>query len=465
MKLYKAISDMAQFPAWWDHTIATCVGTGIEEVTIFDYTPRTMEEVEDFQNKCHWIYLVLLNTLKTPEGKEILRRYKDSQDGRRVLYDLYMEYSTSTTADIRAGNIIEELSTIRLDHTWNKPTLEFFLYIDKLMDDYNDSVRTEAQRLTQEMRRAYVERAVSGIRVFNEIKLRERDRIATNGVGARFTYTQHMYLLREAAKSYDMERARRSRNRRSANLHDGVGSDDSDIQDGEYAMFQAWKAAMSSNTRIESDTWNSLDSETKRAWSKFSPEDKAAILKSSSDSKEERKVHFHEGSQSQEESDDKPETTEENETESATDDAQNQANVAESTSKETNRVKGKAHPGDMRRVLGKSQNARASGKAFTVNWNVNSIKTRPNKGNSGAAGTQKDLRVGGSAGSAGSSGSGSNQGGVELRRGGQPTQSGTRYQGSELEDWGVDEDSLVGGLNLQDIQDEYWGEMEDQFFG
>jgi hypothetical protein len=93
--------------------------------------------------------------------------------------------------------------------------------LEQVLEDYNESVRYESQRLTPDMKRAMVERAVMYNRSLRNVKDRETDCIAQMGDTGRFDYRTFMFLLREAAKTVDTERAQcnRSQRRQAANVH------------------------------------------------------------------------------------------------------------------------------------------------------------------------------------------------------------------------------------------------------
>ena len=100
---------------------------------------------------------------------------------------------------------------------------------------------------------------------------------------------------------------------------------------------------------MNKETWTSLDPSTQKAWDTIDDKEKAAILSCAkqrsakrSQDKTTLEANVHEGE------DHDSSDSEDEEQESP--DAELQANVTKG-SKEKNETKGKAHPGDIRRVL------------------------------------------------------------------------------------------------------------------
>jgi hypothetical protein len=156
IKLFKILDDDSKFLQWKDHLIARCYGTSLSECCDFDYIPSPADE-ESFENKDRWLYAILLHIVKTPDGIDILRKHREGKSGRAVFHDLISDHAESATADIRSTEILEEITNMRLDSTWDKSIREFILSIERLIEEYNESVRYKTQQLNPDMKRAMVE--------------------------------------------------------------------------------------------------------------------------------------------------------------------------------------------------------------------------------------------------------------------------------------------------------------------
>lgn len=430
IKLFKHLTDDAKFLQWREHFITTCNGASLAECCDFTYIPNP-DEAKSFENKDKWMYTILMNIVKTPGGIDIIRKHKKDRSGRKVLFDLIQDNAKSATADIRATELLEEITNLRLDSGWEKTTHEFVLYVEQVLEDYNESVRYDSQRLTPDMKRAMVERAVMSNRSLRNVKDRETDRIAQMGDAGRFDYRTFMFLLREAAKTVDTERAQRNRSRRRqrANFHIQDGNEgDGEDSDGEVSdlsqAFQAWMLRQVIGSRMNKETWTSLDPATQKVWDSIDDKDKAAILgyaekraERRTQDKSSRSANVHEGDHGQE-SDDGASDNEEAGTEM-------QANVTKSV-QEVNETKGKAHPGDIRRVLGGNKKGdKKTRSANNIMWNLHTMHIEPHDGE--------------------------NSSGENLQP--PPLDNGEASSS--------DDDSV---FDPQKLVDDYWGEQDDQFF-
>jgi hypothetical protein len=374
LKLFSTLEDDSEFPVWFDRTVTTCIGSQIGECCDFNYRPATYDEYVSFQNKDHWLYTILMNKLKTPDGIDAVRNHRNSRSGRRVLYDLVQEHGQSTTADLRSDELLTKITNMRLDSTWDKTAREFLLEFSNNMQDYNESVRFPSQELNSDMRRAMIERAVHPNRALRAVKDRETDRIAELGPTARHDYATYMYLLKEAAKNLDKANANHRRNRRRLNLHTITDGDDDSGSDDDKELHQAlqvWLSRRNPGARMNKDTWSSLDPSTQKLWDSIDDKDKAAILNYSSkraekraSNKESRTANVHQVTGE--------DTDDDEESDKSDSQPEVQVNVTE---QEANEAKGKAHPGDIRRVLGSSKtkkdNKSKSRSTNHVMWQLN----------------------------------------------------------------------------------------------
>ena len=133
---------------------------------------------------------------------------------------------------------------------------------------------------------------------------------------------------------------------------------------------------------MNKDTWSSLDPGTQKIWDSIDDKDKAAILnyaskraekraaatKGAKEPKESRVANIHHQATGEDTDDDDEDGVTQSEPEM-------QANVTE---QEANMAKGKAHPGDIRRVLGSSKPKKdVKPKARSTNhvmWRVNHLQ-------------------------------------------------------------------------------------------
>jgi hypothetical protein len=162
-----------------------------------------------------------------------------------------------------------------------------------------------------------------------------------------------MYLLKEAAKTIDKERAQKSRPRKrrayQQRLDKSRDPDEGEDEDepGLTQSFQAWVIRQLHDSRMDKETWTSLDPSTQKAWDTIVDKDKAAILSYAeqrgakhAQDKTPLEANVHEG-EDHDSSDNEDE-------EKGSPDTERQANVTEG-SKKRDETKGETHPGDKKK--------------------------------------------------------------------------------------------------------------------
>ena len=100
---FPKLTDEGQVASWHFKFEAAACGTNLGDVL----NPNCVvppDELVSYSNKCRWLYHILLNTVMTTEGRNILYRHRESKDGRQVLHDLMVHASgcllyTSDAAD------------------------------------------------------------------------------------------------------------------------------------------------------------------------------------------------------------------------------------------------------------------------------------------------------------------------------------------------------------------------------
>ena len=260
-------------------------------------------------------------------------------------------------------------------------------YVD-LLQKYNDQQIDPSQRLQDLMKKALLRSSVSTVTQLRAVSDREQERIV---LGDRaFTFEEYYVSLKGSAAIYDESR-QVSRRANMADITGDVDEDqDSEDQDGsqvndsdiaseitEYCINEMRRGFRrpSPASSMNKETWTSLSKEAQETWDKMPREDKAKILRyagsrakpssrqanvteieSSDDSAKvlEANVHEQESTQVQESGDDS--TTQ-----------LRCINNAVAT------ARGKAHPGDPRRMMGSDKPASKTLLAKNVSFGPPSI--------------------------------------------------------------------------------------------
>ena len=172
----------------------------------------------------------------------------------------------------------------------------------------------------------------------------------------------------DADRKSSTGRSRRS-NEHSWEAHTAEGVSDSTSAEGLSAMMTQQQAASSMNRQ----TWGSLSDSTKKAWDTISPSDKAKILAYAEDRAQRRNTGLQANVADVTEDDSGANDPQDEAAGDSSESPSMEANAAKSV-QETNAGKSSAHPGDVRRMMGKQTPSRPTRAGNTVRWEINSAR-------------------------------------------------------------------------------------------
>ena len=455
MKLFRKLESDKKYIGWKDDFETAAHGTGLGNLLEESYVPSS-DEREDFEARNNWFFTILWEKCQTPSARFILDNYKETQDGQAAYAEIKRDYELSTTADLYTDELFELITQSKFNPRQGTSAMAFISDLEKTMNEYNRLVRDTSQRISEASRRVFVNNALEGVAEFRAIKSRERDRIAMYGDSARLNYIQYLGLVRETAKSYDRTQALRSRrNNNASQMYAGYhDSGQNEREDDRFEVqYQAHMSSAGETARVDTDLWNTMSPEDKQHWIKINPEIRSKIRASSSGEHgggggQQRKVNFA-ATQEMDSNEDHDATEDNDNGEQGEDTTQVEANRS---LQETNQVKGKAHPADIRRVLGGAPSKKppstpkgsvtksaARSSANHTGWIVNSIRqSNRSEGNAGVSTPSETEEVDVDA-------------FEENRR--------VTAQANTTLGWSDD--------NLEDLYGEdtdYWGEQDDQVF-
>ena len=232
VKLFPLLKDESHFSQWQRAFRVTCYATNMGDVINPDYRPPP-HEAQSFRNKIHWIFNVLWQTVGTTQGRDILYNHLGNLDGRAVYLALCRNSTNSAAAQLHASNLMQELTTLRLTKSYPYEAARFVSDYVRKLNNFNNRVETEAERLSEGQQRILLEAAVSQAKPLADIKRNELTDIAKGR--PRFTLSQYVHLLSSTAQTMDMER--KMSGKRAVNLHFFEADDEQEESDGELQAF------------------------------------------------------------------------------------------------------------------------------------------------------------------------------------------------------------------------------------
>ena len=134
LSLFMELTDNIKFLDWFSDISVAMRATQLGIILSDTIYPNDINWV----HRNNWLYYILRHKVKTDDGRSIIRQYQSNTDGRCALFHLYDHYTTSTTAQLKATATLAELTTRRLDDSWNKPIRSFIIQLVEDLLAYND---------------------------------------------------------------------------------------------------------------------------------------------------------------------------------------------------------------------------------------------------------------------------------------------------------------------------------------
>ena len=373
IKYFPTLTDIRNFPSWWDQFCTVANGTGLSKQIDFSYRVPN-DEMMDFTARNKWLFVILDVRVKTMEGRVILRRHRNRHDGRAALSEIYASGRASATADIQSQERLARLTTTRLDTTWTKPYSD---YINEFMTEaeiYNENQTNPAALLTSDMVMMMLQRAVQGINSLAQVKARERHAIAEGRPAYNLqTYTS---LLKDEAERIDEVRIAMRNRRRQANVTEIQNADEADLEDvsGDHGTeLQVNRTAIANPaSRLDDKTWDVLSPDAKKAWIQFPEKDREMIV---GKMKGVRRVNFHETIPQDDTPTDDPDAA-------VTDDANGEieleVNETKTSLSKDRKVDSKSgtHPANLSRMLSSGSKGPNNKAASTAKRSINTVEWR-----------------------------------------------------------------------------------------
>jgi hypothetical protein len=366
MKHYGKLTDMANYKPWRDDTLAVARAHCLEEIMEPRYRPSHEREAYNFQRKQKWFYAMLRKKIEDVVAKAIIDEHIHDSNAQMCMAKMDIEARKSTQAVISGNELLQILTSVQIDPGSNRSTKEFIFWFKKKALYYNEQQTEAVSKLSDPLLKTLLQKAVYKIPALRAVHERDREKEMLTNVS--FSFMEYFKALKGVAETYDLQRGKRSRGVHQMNYHTLMGDED-DSGPNEQAMDDSSIATEINDylvnemrrripgSSMDRDTFRSLSDEAKATWDEIEPEDKKKILEgarkhaSKPPTKKKRSVNLHEADTPQ----DDDETTDI--------DANEDRNVGDSTEKEQDNnvfdihnaiatARGKAHPGDLRRLMG-----------------------------------------------------------------------------------------------------------------
>jgi hypothetical protein len=126
--LYPLLKDWKHWNSWNRSVIAQARSHDISDVFNVDYIPTTPDEQALFEQKQSFAYSVLNKVVMTDQGNSFVRKHEKDFNAQAVYRKLVEHVQQSTAAELIKDDIVEYLTTMKLDSRWRGTTEGFILH-------------------------------------------------------------------------------------------------------------------------------------------------------------------------------------------------------------------------------------------------------------------------------------------------------------------------------------------------
>mgnify|MGYP006357956311 FL=1 len=290
--MYPTLSKDTSFDEWRRNFEATADAQDMFNVVDLEYQPQSQDEIDLLKRQEKFLYKVLADTVKTDQGRTFVREHSKDRNGRKVYEKIVEHYTKSTSAQISANDLLQYITSARIDTNWKGTTEGFILHWKNQVRKYEDIVEDE-KKPHDDLKQSLLENAVHGITELRQVKANAQQLAIHDG--RKLTYQEYSDLLISAAQAFDKKNHAGPLSHRQVNLHDLYGE--------EYNEYEAYSTNLNSDdydidcpistlsanvmqrrpmpnpaAKLPVELWNQLKPQERDGWIKISPANRQAIL-------------------------------------------------------------------------------------------------------------------------------------------------------------------------------------------
>ena len=261
---------------------------GLYDVADPDHDPESGDiyEQELFQGKQSFVYSVLVTSLQTEKGRELVKEFEG--DARSIILKLHHYHTKSNVAQHDIITLTTDITNLTLNDTW-KGTVRQFLSHFKEKLRLLDSLVPVSDQLPEITRITFLQRAVQQNHDLRQIHVMDSVwRFKTDSTDT-LTFETYYNLLWDAAHQYDLHHTKRGPQRKAflsqqeeVNDEDGYGieqeqfsTDPEPEEPSPYSVYQSsFHPKMPQKSYLPPKIWETLSESTKQMKIEHNKKDK-----------------------------------------------------------------------------------------------------------------------------------------------------------------------------------------------
>ncbi|CAB9526390.1 hypothetical protein SEMRO_1821_G299750.1 [Seminavis robusta] len=156
---YPTLRSNKEFDTWYEAFIVIARAQGFYKVFDTEYVPMTAEYFAELLRMNRWIYAVLQNTVKTTNGKVIMKSHFHDADCFAILVELIQDAHASVAGSLDHVEVLHWLSSVQYSPRQGS-AVDFVIKFDETITHYNDGHRDPSDKLSDSMQKLFLQRAL-----------------------------------------------------------------------------------------------------------------------------------------------------------------------------------------------------------------------------------------------------------------------------------------------------------------
>ena len=258
--------------------LANLKAQGLYDVADPDHDPESGDiyEKELFKGKQSFVYSVLVTSLQTEKGRELVKEFEG--DARSIILKLHHYHTKSNVAQHDIITLTTEVTNLTLNDSW-KGTVRQFLSHFKEKLRLLDSLVPVSDQLPEITRITFLQRAVQQNHDLRQIHVMDSVwRFKTDSTEA-LTIDTYYNLLWDAAHQYDIHQIKKGPQRKAfssqqeeisdddeyANAEEQFSTDPEPVEHSPYSVYQSsFHPKMPQKSFLPRHIWDTLSESTKQ---------------------------------------------------------------------------------------------------------------------------------------------------------------------------------------------------------
>ena len=258
--------------------LANFKAQGLYDVADPNHDPENGDtyEKELFKRKQSFVYSVLVTSLQTEEGREVVKEFEG--DARSIILQLHHYHTKSKVAQHDIITLTTDITNLTLNDSW-KGTVRQFLSHFKEKLRLLDSLVPVSDQLPETTRITFLQRAVQQNHDLRQIHVMDSVwRFKTDSTDA-LTFDTYYNLLWDAAHQYDLHQVKKGPQRKAffsqqeeisdddeyANAEEQFSNDPEPEEHSPYSVYQSsFHPKMPQKSFLPPNIWETLSESTKQ---------------------------------------------------------------------------------------------------------------------------------------------------------------------------------------------------------